>query len=466
MNKMRKGFIAVSVLALTSTAVIAAGNWSTWPVIGGSSYCASFTTFFTGQSCAQTVPQGPSAQTGVEMIPVDTQLPGSAPPQSAVIPMALIGSLNTHTNKIIGGDFATNLWQRGLTPVNAASPTTATMAADRWFAYSASTQVTVSKQTGVTDTIPTSGLYASMRVQRPSSQTGTGAVCVGQVLDKIASAEIIGQNAVFSFSALAGANLSSVNDNLVVTIAYYTAADSATAGTNTATFATATTTGYQAAVAGASNGTTATIASGAATIPLSATWTRYAVYAPIPTVNASGTAVTGVGVTICDTPVGTAGTNDWFEIEGVQLQAVPSTVTGILPAGVISPTGFERRLASIEALYQYYYSFILTEPISPIALTVGSATTSSNCELAYPLPSVMRTAPTFTSGSITSSGTNGNYLVRFQNTRVPVSAIATDGANTINQLSLNVTTTGMTAGNACVLEGNNGTALPVASAEP
>jgi hypothetical protein len=154
-------------------------------------------------------------------------------------------------NALIGGDASTNLWQRGTTPVSAATPSTTVIGADRWAVYSSGNTVTVTKQTAAADSIPSVGLYASMRVSRPSG-TNTSAICVGQVLDKQAAADLIGKNGVFSFYAFAGANYSATSSNLKVTVAYYTAADSATPNTNTNAFATipATVAGYTAATAG------------------------------------------------------------------------------------------------------------------------------------------------------------------------------------------------------------------------
>jgi hypothetical protein len=421
MNRTRKGLIAASLLAvsvcaisLVPTALKATGMWSTLPVIGGTSYCASNVTGVvlpstqgpygqvpgstqgSGQGiCAQTVPAGP-AYTGEETIPVDT--PSGV---TSVLPSALAGSINLKTNRLIGGDFGTNLWQRAAAGYAAISPTAAVMTADRWWAYSANNVMTITKQTGAADTIPALGLYASMRVARPSG-TPSGASCVGQTLDKQAAAPLIGNNAIFSFYSFAPATFSASNSQVVVTVAYFTAADAAAtqatigyAGGNSSTFALGTTTGYTAAVAGVSPGTTGTVASGAATIPLSTTWTRYSVYAPIPATNASGTAVTAVGVQICATPtLTTTVSTDYFEFTGAQLQAMPSTATNLLPNGVISPTGFERRPAAVEQLLQQYYSYVLTESATQIvnyAPCAASTTSISNCLITYPVP--MRLAP-------------------------------------------------------------------------
>ena len=425
MKLTRKGWIAAGLaVAAFSTVALAAGMWSTLPIVGGASFCPSAvsgvnlpasqgpfgivpgSTQGSGSQgiCGQTVPQGPNALTGVEMIPADTQATGQ--PQTVTIPSGILG---TSQNRIIGGDFNTNLWQRGTTPVSAATPSTTVIGADRWAVYSSTNTVTVIKETGTTDTIPASGIYASMRFGRPSSTTVTQ-LCTGQVLDKQAAAPLIGNNAIFSTYLLAGAGFAAAvtNSNVTMTIAYYTASDSATPLTNTDLFMKGTITGYQAAVGGVSLGTTGTIASGVATIPISTTWTRYAVWASIPTVNSSGTAVTGVGVTICYTPAAatTGGSTEWFEVADAQLEGKSSISTAVLPNGIISPTAFERRQAPVEASYQTYYTASggLGAEIASQFYGQALCDASGTSYLGVAFNPPMREAPTTGTATLTTGG--------------------------------------------------------------
>jgi len=106
------GLLAVA-LTVGSVAAYAAGNYSIYPIVGGASFCASTVSGaggFTAQGntnnvnptgqgqatsgslCAQTVPAGPPALTGTELIPMDTGLAGSAPPQTVVIPSTLLAN--------------------------------------------------------------------------------------------------------------------------------------------------------------------------------------------------------------------------------------------------------------------------------------------------------------------------------------------------------------------------------------
>lgn len=456
---------ALGSLAL-GAAALAAGLFPGFPVVGSQSYCLSYVN--NGSLvCAQTVPAGPTAQTGEELYAGDTGALNGIAPATVSIPGALIGSLNSHRNKIIGGDFATNLWQRGTTPLSSASPTTATMAADRWYAYSTGNLVTVSKQTGTTDSIPSAGLYASMRVNRPSGANVTP-ICVGQVLDQVAAQNLIGQNAVLSFRALAGAGFSPTAGQITATIAYYTTADSTTPGTNTGTFASGTITGYQAVVAGTVPGTVATsVTAGAALIPITASWGTYEVYGPIPSANVSGTAVVGAGVSLCYTPVGTGGATDWFEIEAVQLSAVPSIATAQLPSGVTGSPGFERRPAMEEALYQYYYSYVITDANTNQRFASGEATTNavSHTLVFFPVP--LRRTPTPTvSITISFATTKSDGTLAACGTSIAATANQTTPSNA--DLTCTTGGTALTAGNATFLQGSaNQTGSTITfSAEP
>lgn len=488
MARSRLGSLGIGLLAAAiagSSIAYAAGLFPGFPIVGGASYCngvsgtgsgTGSSTFSTtpgaqfgqgqvGQSgtfanpCISTVSAGPPVQTGMELVPADTQLASGQQPQTVLLPSVLLGSTNVRTNRLVGGDFATNLWQRGTTPVSAASPSTTVIGADRWAVYSSANVVTVTKQTAAADSIPAQGFNASMRVSRPSG-TNTSAICVGQVLDKQATNNLIANNGVLSFYALAGAGLSAVaGNNLTVTIAYYTAADSATPLTNTDAFMKGTVTGYQAVTAGGSVGTTAAVTAGVATVNISTTWTRYGVYGAIPATNAAGTAVTGAGVTICYTPAsGTGGATEWFEIEGVQLQPTPSRATPAMPAGVTAYTGFERRHAQLEADLQQYYSYVLQETNGAVYPGGVLCTATGNAWIALSPGISMRETPTLVV-------TAGGFSIR--------TAAAVTGIGTTTLLAGSTASTfSLTSGAACTstlpyqLVGTNTTGSLVFSAEP
>lgn len=406
MSKLR--FVAVTAAALVAAAPLAwaAGLFNGFPIVGGASYCdGSSVAGVPGTTavCNVTVPAGPSGLTGTEMIAADA--PGGSA-QTVLIPSSLLGS---STNRLIGGDMTTNLNQVSSTTKGIAtlvtSPTAAKISADRWWVIAPAAGVTVTvDSTAATAVIPGLNNTKALRIARTTSGAA-GIICTGQTLDQAASAPLIGNNAVFSFYESNGAAMSATNGAFTVNVDYTSAADAVAtqatiqfAGANGSLFAlgdvgllTAGPTNMTRGIAGLSPGTTGTVAAGVATIPGSTTWSRYSVYAPIP-VNIPGTttAVTSVSVSICWAPIlTTAITTDWIEIDGMQLEAKPSTATANMPAGVISPTAFERRPAALEQALQQYYWYYNYEQQSLGLATEGVcanlSTTTVNCVLPFPV---------------------------------------------------------------------------------
>lgn len=441
-SRLRSLAIGLSALVVASAAALAAGNFGTYPIVGGASFCSGYSTGSSGQVCVSTVPAGPTALTGAEAIPADTGLASGQQPQTVTIPSGLLfqHGNGAERNALRGGDFGTNLWQRG-TSFASATPTTAAMTADGWWMYSSGNTVTVNRQTGASDIVLASGLRASLRVVRPSG-TDVTPICVGQVLPATITGRFLGNNAVFSFWALAPATLTSTNTSVNVTIAYATAADSATPGTNTDAFAKATITGYT-AVAAASTGTTGTASAGSVNVPLSTTWTRYSVYGAIPTT------ATTLGVKICMTNVGTGVAGDYFEIAGAQLEP---TVTG-----VITPGGYARRNQATEASLEQSYSYGLVEQTGLFYANPVNCTSSGAAQIPVAFPSQMRITPTVTV-------TAGGFSIQ---TAAAVTAI---GTTTLVTATTQQAT--LTSGAACtttlpyVLKGTNTTGLLMFSAEP
>ena len=483
----------------------AAGAFSTYPVAGSPSFCASWIGSPTGQTgatgtgggtgagavCGQTEPANPAWLSGSELIPADipANTATGASPQTETIP---VSALTNPLNRIIGGDFTTNLWQRGTTPISGASPTTYLMGPDRWFAESANNVMTVSRN-------PASGVLASsaadylgngigawMRVARPSG-TPSGSSCVGQVLDQKHSLPFIGNNAVLTFWGYAPTTFSASSYNVSVSIAYYTAADSATPGTNTATFGLSVSgqasgiTNYTAATAGTLPGTTGSLASGVETIAFSNTPTRYGVYAPIPAYTGS-TQVTGVGISLCATPTATTTVStDYFEVTGVQMEARPNPTVGaqfVSPTnvsfGVLSPDPFILVIPGEEARRELYYSYVIPESATSGALQspAGYYTSTTTCGINIQFPEAMREAPALNGaanlGSYTTLGT-GTFKIIPGAAAValatPFAAVLTGGVTT-QSASLNFTTTTETAYTACSLVSANGSGALIFSAEP
>lgn len=431
-------------------AAMAAGNYSQYPIVGvpADTDCQSYGN---GGVCSQYRPAGPNYITGNEIIPADTRLPNGQNPQTVDIPVSMLGAGNaSNTNALIGGDFNTNLWQRG-TSFASQTPTTAAYTADRWFMYSSGNTVTVNRQTSSSGVSLADQLNAVMRVVRPSG-TDVTPICVGQVLPAKDAARFLGKNAIFSFYASAPTTLTSVNDSIDVTIAYVTATDSATPNTITDSFAKGTTTGYTAVVTKANAGAAGTtVASGAANIGLTATPTRYFVSGTIPTT------ATSVGVKICMTNVGTGASTDYFEFGNAQLEAGAATSTSPAYLGVTAPSPFAKRPLAYETSLQQSYTYALIEATGLFYANPVTCVSTGNAQIPVAFPVQMRMAPTLTL-------TAGGFSIQ---TAAAVTAIGTTTlvTATAQQASL-------TSAAACtttlpyVLKGTNTTGLILFTAEP
>jgi len=411
-RKILAGLIAATSIGAAAVAV-AAGWYPNVPLVGGPQYCYNTV----NGSCQGYVPAGAPALTGSETTAVDTGLASGQFPQTELVPTSVLG-LPFGVNRLVGGDFDTNLAQRlsttkGIASLAGITATAAVMSADGWWLYGKGTSSnTVTIASGSTEVLPALGSTHALRLARTSAATGA-LECVGQTLDINQSAPLIGSNAVFSFYELNGAGMSATGGAFTVEISYSSAAAAVgtqatlgyagsqgskfAIGTNATTFGTSGPTNQTAAVPVLVAGTSGTLgSSGFVTIPGSTTWTRYAVAAPIPTViPGTTTAVTDVSVQVCFTPtVATAITTDWIELQGLQLEAKPSAVTPTLPSGVVTPTAFERRPASVESLIDlsyWYYNFESQTLVAPVASCENTATTVANCYLQFPVP--MRIAP-------------------------------------------------------------------------
>lgn len=418
--------LLAGALALASVFPASAAGFFTFPPAGGSQY-------------PSTIPL-----TGNETIPADTNLPSGLNPATEVISStqlsSFVGATNsTWRNALIGGDLFTNLWQRGTT--SASITTGLTYTADRWWGLSGTgTAFTVIKETGPTDITPLVG--ATARVQRTGSQIGILPVCIGQAVTTGNSYQFQGKLAEFSFYAKAGANFSAANSQVTATISYGTGANGSAANQSTGAW-----TGF--------GNATATL------VTLNTSMNRYSVTGVIP-----ATAVQ-VGVKICYTPVGTAGTNDWFEFGGAQLAvnqgAVASTFAGDTNYSILA---FEYRNSHIEQELQqaYYYELDESAVITPIAPCAAIDTTHTNCYLSFPVQ--MRGTPTmtytagFASPTTTSQATLGACSALA--TAVTVTS-ATDNPNGV--LVTCTATTIPAAGVASFLYSNNGAGKIFATAE-
>jgi hypothetical protein len=80
---------AVALLGV-STVAYAAGMFTNLPIVGGAAYCALYAG--DGTTCSGSVPAGPTALTGSELIPADTGVAGGSSPQTVYIDVSTLGA--------------------------------------------------------------------------------------------------------------------------------------------------------------------------------------------------------------------------------------------------------------------------------------------------------------------------------------------------------------------------------------
>jgi hypothetical protein len=260
---------------------------------------------------------------------------------------------NAGKNGIINGGF--DVWQRGTSISISASSNKYT--ADRWLCdANASQALTVSRQ-ATADTTNLPFIQYCLRVQRDSGQTGTGNISPGTPFETSNTIPYAGKTVTFSFYARKGADYSAASSALGFYI--YT-------GTGT----------DQNPYSGFTGG--AQVMNSTAT--LTTTWQRFTASVTL------ATSVTQISPFFTFTPVGTASTNDYFEVTGVQLEVGSVATTFSRNAGTIQ--------GELAACQRYYYrSSAGTNNNAFLALGFITSTTT-NARVGFVLPSTMRTNPT------------------------------------------------------------------------
>lgn len=94
--------VAGILAAFFASAAMAAGLWPNLPIIGGASYCGSYSTGVGGQVCTVTVPAGPTNLPGTALIPADTLLSQGQSPQTVSIPAGLTGATTQDAAPLTG----------------------------------------------------------------------------------------------------------------------------------------------------------------------------------------------------------------------------------------------------------------------------------------------------------------------------------------------------------------------------
>jgi hypothetical protein len=301
---------------------------------------------------------------GYYKIPV-AYLGGSILTGGVVISFSRSGD-NAVGNRNVILNSAFDIWQRG----TSFTGTPNYYAADRWQNYRAGAAAgsTYTRQSAGLD-----GFDYAVRLQRNSGNTDTTYVRLGTSFETSQVKSLWGQPLTFSFYARAGANLSSISNQVGIQIVGGTGTDGSLGG-----------------------GFTGTVILLNSTQSITTSWVRYTV-----TLSSLINTYTQLGVVIQFTPTGTAGAADFIEITGVQLEA-GSVATPFARAA----TTLQGELAACQ---RYYY-----RQTSPTAgynvFAIGSAASTTSILYTMKMPTTMRVTPTAVDFS-TLAATDGPGLI-------------------------------------------------------
>jgi hypothetical protein len=268
-----------------------------------------------------------------------------------------VAANETSFRNICGRNGGFEVWQRGTSGSYSGGPVTAYYVDGWYLSIGASQNATVTQQPGLTN-----GSRYSARVQRASAQTGVSLMTFGFPLDSDELMAMLGQYVVLQFVVSTGANWSPTN------------------GTLTAKLVTGTGTPVKQVLGTYANSVTPismaqNLAAGqAATI-------YYSAPTLIPATNA-GSAVQQAEMQFAWTPTGTAGTNDWFQVDDVQVSVVPASLVAAKPA--FERTSIAWDLDRCSRFLQYCYAGFLT----------ASSTTALTANVQF--PTEMRAPPAST----------------------------------------------------------------------
>jgi hypothetical protein len=310
-----------------------------------------------------------------------------------------------------------DFWQRGTTVVGAVG-TTSGYVADRWQGYRGG------YASGMTMTRQASGLTGFQycaRVQRDSGNTSTAARFFTQGFESITSIPLAGQTVTLSFYARAGANYSPTSSRLVAQLVQGTGTDQTV-----------------------SNGLTGQSDVISQFANLTTTWQRFSFTGSVATTS------TQVAIILIDTPTGTAGANDWFEVTGVQLEAGSVATPFVRDGGTLQ--------GELAACQRYYYR---TGGVDS-ALLSGSGMGQSTTTAIFPvqMPVSMRVRPT-------SLEYSGVWLYDGSNTLNPTSYALAGGLVATPQMALvqATATSGITQFRPYVMYGTGSTSFIAFNAE-
>ena len=190
------------------------------------------------------------------------------------------------SNPVLNSAF--DIWQRGTSGSATGYTAGAGYNADRWQNYYAGTMTCSRQATNDTTNLPF--IQYCARVQRNSGQTNTGGYYISYTMESTDSIRYAGRLVTLSWYARAGSNYSPTSSLLN----YYLQTGTGTDGNNLFGF-------------------TGSVNSLNSTVTLTTTWQRFSATATL------NTNIAQIGLAFYGNPTGTASTNDYFEITGVQI---------------------------------------------------------------------------------------------------------------------------------------------------
>jgi hypothetical protein len=181
---------------------------------------------------------------------------------------------------------------------------------------------------------------------------------------------------------------------------------------------------------------------------LTTTWQRFTFSATVPT-NA-----TQIATGLSFTPTGTAGTNDYFEVTGVQLE-IASAVSSYSP----NASTYALELAACQR-YFYRATDAANALYNADLIGVGQCTTTTAAQVAMRMPVTMRTNP-----SLTISAAGDFYAIATAGGIAGTVTAISSGLYSKNSVRLDVTSSSLVAGQATQLQTNTSAAYLQLSAE-
>jgi len=315
-------------------------------------------------------------------------------------------------NFIINGGM--DIWQRGTSFVNGGYPN---YAADRWQMNTSYSNTTYSQvASGLT------GFNYAIQVQRTSGSTQSGSAWLATSLETQNSLPMAGQTVTLSFWAKCGANYSATSNAFNVQLISGTGTDQN--------------------VLGGFTGASALVNTNAT---LTTSWQRFTYTVSV------GSTATQLGIALREITTGTAGTNDWYQVTGVQLE-ISSTATAFSRAGGT----IQGELAACQRYFWNQTSVGASTTYAPFG--VGQCYSSTNAIVNINFPVAMRANPSITpssplSGMAMSTAVLGGATVTSISSNGTTSYIAQLAVGSGGGLSAgNATTLGSSASNTAYIQ--------------